>query len=110
MSDILSYLHYFRWQSLLDVLLVASLFYQCTLWVRGSCALLAAGGLVVIGGLALLAHWSGFILAGWLFQSLWAMLWLILIIVFQPEIRQILERLSFLDLVRAHGRVPPACG
>ena len=101
MSDIFTYLHYFRWQSGLDVLLIASLFYQCFLWVRGSRALLAAGGLVVIGGLALLTRWSGFILAGWLFQSLWAVLWLILIIVFQPEIRQILERLSLLDLVRA---------
>src|SRR5919202_1701958 len=100
MYDILSYIRYFRWQNVLDVLLVAYLFYQCSLWVRGSRALLAAIGLTVIGGIALLARWSGLILAGWLFQSLWAVLWLILIIVFQPEIRQILERLSLLDLVR----------
>jgi len=100
MGDMFSYIHYFRWQNVLDVLLVAYLFYQCSLWIRGSRALLAAVGLVVIGGIALLARWSGLILAGWLFQSLWAVLWLILIIVFQPEIRQILERLSLLDLVR----------
>ena len=100
MYDILSYIRYFHWQSVLDVLLVAYLFYQCSLWVRGSRALLAAIGLTVIGGIALLARWSGLILAGWLFQSLWAVLWLILIIVFQPELRQILERLSLLDLVR----------
>ena len=100
MYDILSYIRYFHWQSVLDVLLVAYLFYQCSLWIRGSRALLAAIGLTVIGGIALLARWSGLILAGWLFQSLWAVLWLILIIVFQPEIRRILERLSLLDLVR----------
>ena len=104
MSDILTYLHYFRWQSVLDVLLIASLLYQCSLWVRGSRALLAAGGLVVIGGLALLTRWSGFILAGWLLQSLWAVLWLILIIVFQPELRQILEHFSLLDLMRGRRR------
>jgi uncharacterized protein (TIGR00159 family) len=40
------------------------------------------------------------ILAGWLFQSLWAVIWLILIIVFQPELRRILERLSLLELLR----------
>jgi uncharacterized protein (TIGR00159 family) len=100
MRDIFSYIHYLRWHSVLDVLLVAYLFYQCSLWVRGSRAMLAAVGLAVIGGIALLARWSGLILAGWLFQSLWAVLWLILIIVFQPEIRQILERLSLLGLVR----------
>ncbi len=100
MSDLFSYIRYFRWHSVLDVLLVAYLFYQCSLWVRGSRALLAAVGLAVIGGIALLARWSGLILAGWLFQSLWAELWLILIIVFQPELRRILERLSLLGLVR----------
>jgi diadenylate cyclase len=100
MYDIFSYIRYFHWQSVLDVLLVAYLFYQCSLWVRGSRAILAAVGLAVIGGIALLARWSGLILAGWLFQSLWAVIWLILIIVFQPELRQILERLSLLDLIR----------
>jgi uncharacterized protein (TIGR00159 family) len=100
MYDIFSYIRHFPWQSVLDVLLVAYLFYQCTLWVRGSRAILAAAGLAVVGGIALLARWSGLILAGWLFQSLWAVIWLILIIVFQPELRQILERLSLLDLLR----------
>jgi len=100
MYDIFSYIRYFHWQSVLDVLLVAYLFYQCSLWVRGSRAILAAVGLAVIGGIALLARWSGLILAGWLFQSLWAVLWLILIIVFQPELRHILERLSLLGLIR----------
>jgi diadenylate cyclase len=100
MHDIFSYIRYFHWQNVLDVLLVAYLFYQCSLWVRGSRAILAAVGLAVIGGIALLARWSGLILAGWLFQSLWAVIWLILIIVFQPELRQILERLSLLDLIR----------
>ena len=41
MYDIFSYIRYFHWQSVLDVLLVAYLFYQCALWVRGSRALLA---------------------------------------------------------------------
>ena len=100
MYDIFSYIRYFHWQNVLDVLLVAYLFYQCSLWVRGSRALLAAVGLAVIGGIALLARWSGLILAGWLFQSLWAVIWLILIIVFQSELRQILERLSLLDFIR----------
>jgi diadenylate cyclase len=103
MAELLSYLRsirYFHWQSVLDILLVAWLLYQCSLWVRGSRAALAAVGLLVIGGVALLARWSGLILAGWLFQSLWAVIVVLLIVVFQPELRQILERLSLLDVVR----------
>src|SRR5262245_42367543 len=105
MYDIFSYIRYFHWQSVLDVLLVAYLFYQCSLWVRGSRAILAAVGLAVVGGIALLARWSGLILAGWLFQSLWAVIWLILIIVFQPELRRILERLSLLELLRGRRSI-----
>src|SRR4029434_3407375 len=100
MYDIFSYIRYFHWQSVLDVLLVAYLFYQCSLWGAGGRAVLAAVGLAVVGGRALLARWSVLILAGWLFQSLWAVIWLILLIVFQPELRQILERLSLLELLR----------
>src|SRR5262245_46732357 len=100
MYDIFSYIRYFHSQRVLDVLLLPSFFYQCWRWVRGSRALVAAVGLAVIGGIALLARWSGLILAGWLFQSLWSVIWLILIIVFQPELRRILERLSLLDLIR----------
>jgi uncharacterized protein (TIGR00159 family) len=110
MFDFLSYfgsVRYFHWQSVLDILLVAWLLYQCSLWVRGSRAALAAVGLVVIGGVALLARWSGLILAGWLFQSLWAVIWLILVVVFQPELRQILERLSLHYLVRGRRNLLP---
>src|SRR5207244_12023448 len=100
MYDIFSYIRYFHWQSVLDVLLVAYLFYQCSLWIRGSRALLAALGLTVIGGIALLARWSGLILAGWLFHSLWSVLCLILAIVFRAEFLQILERFRLLYLLR----------
>jgi diadenylate cyclase len=103
MSELFSYLRsirYFDWQSVLDILLVAWLLYQCSLWVRGSRAAMAAVGLLVIGVVALLARWSGLILAGWLFQSLWAVIVILLIVVFQPELRQILERMSLLDVVR----------
>ena len=39
MVDFFNYLRsvrYFHWQSVLDILLVAWLFYQCSLWVRGA--------------------------------------------------------------------------
>lgn len=96
----LSYLSYFRWRNVLDIVLIAFLFYQCYLWVRGSRAFFAAIGLAVIGSLAFLSHWSGLILAAWLFQSLWSVIWLIIVIVFQAELRHILERMSLLYVLR----------
>lgn len=94
------FVSYFRWQSVIDIVLVAFLLYQLYLWVRESRALRAIVGLAVIGVLALLARWTGFIMTGWLFQSLWSIILLVIVIVFQPEIRRILERMNPLDVFR----------
>lgn len=96
----LSYLSYFRWQSVIDIVLVAFLLYQLYLWVRETRAVRVIAGLAVLGVLSLVAHWTGLILAGWLFQSLWSMMLLLIVIVFQPEIRRILERMNPLDVFR----------
>lgn len=93
-------LSYFRWQSVLDVALVGFLLYQLYLWVRETPALRAPFGLAVLGVPSLLAHWAGVLMTGWLFQSLWSMLVLMVVIVFQPEIRSILERMSPLGMLK----------
>jgi uncharacterized protein (TIGR00159 family) len=91
---------YFRLQSIIDILLVSFLLYQLYLWVRESRALRALAGLAVIGVLSLVARWTGMVMTGWLFQSLWSIILLVIVIVFQPEIRRILERMNPLDLLR----------
>src|SRR5690606_9644783 len=84
----------------IDILVVSFLLYQLYLWVRESRALRALAGLAVIGVLSLLARWTGMVMTGWLFQSLWSILLLVIVIVFQPEIRRTLERMTPLDLIR----------
>jgi diadenylate cyclase len=93
-------LSYFQPYSVIDILLVSFLLYQLYLWVRESRALRALAGLAVIGVLSLLARWTGMVMTGWLFQSLWSIILLVIVIVFQPEIRRILERMNPLDLLR----------
>jgi diadenylate cyclase len=94
------FLSYFRLHSVIDILVVAFLLYHLYLWVRESRALRALAGLAVIGILSLLARWTGMVMTGWLFQSLWSIILLVIVIVFQPEIRRILERMNPLDLIR----------
>jgi uncharacterized protein (TIGR00159 family) len=98
----MDFFSYFRWQSVVDILLVSFFLYQLYLWVRESRALGAVAGLAVIGALALLARWTGLIMASWLFQSLWSIILLVIVIVFQPEIRRILERMNPLDFLWGH--------
>ena len=96
----MDFFSYFRLHSIIDILLVSFLLYQLYLWVRESRALRALAGLAVIGLLSLLARWTGMVMTGWLFQSLWSIILLVIVIVFQPEIRRILERMNPLDLLR----------
>jgi uncharacterized protein (TIGR00159 family) len=79
---------------------VSFLLYQLYLWVRESRALRALTGLAIIGVLSLVARWTGMVMTGWIFQSLWSIILLVIVIVFQPEIRRILERMNPLDLIR----------
>jgi uncharacterized protein (TIGR00159 family) len=69
-------------------------------WVRETRALRAVLGLAVLGVLSLFAHWAGLIMTGGLFQSLWSMGLLLIVIAFQPEIRRALERMNPLDVLR----------
>lgn len=96
----MDFFSYFQLHSVIDILLVSFLLYQLYLWVRESRALRALAGLAVIGLLSLLARWTGMVMTGWLFQSLWSIILLVIVIVFQPEIRRILERMNPLDLLR----------
>lgn len=91
---------YLRLHSVVDIFLVSFLLYHLYLWVRESRALRALAGLAVIGILSLIARWTGMVMTGWLFQSLWSIILLVIVIVFQPEIRRILERMNPLDLIR----------
>jgi diadenylate cyclase len=91
---------YLRLHNVIDILLVSFLLYHLYLWVRESRALRALTGLAVIGVLSLVARWTGMVMTGWLFQSLWSIILLVIVIVFQPEIRRILERMNPLDLIR----------
>ncbi len=96
----MNFFNYFRLQSVIDILVVAFLLYHLYLWVRESRAVRVIAGLAVIGLLSLLARWTGLVMTGWLFQSLWSIILLVIVIVFQPEIRRILERMNPLDLLR----------
>lgn len=96
----MDFFSYFRLHNVIDILLVSFLLYQLYLWVRESRALRALTGLAIIGVLSLVARWTGMVMTGWIFQSLWSIILLVIVIVFQPEIRRILERMNPLDLIR----------
>lgn len=83
-----------RFQDVLDVLFLSVFSYHLYVWFRGTKALKALVGLLVFGVVFTAARVWGLFLTTWVFQILWQVLVILLIILFQKEIRQVLERVN----------------
>lgn len=95
----------FNWKDVLDILLVTCLFYYVTCFVRGTRAISAINGLVF-----LLIVYSGAQLLGlytlvWLLENLFGSLFLVIVILFQQDIRHVLSSMSFKSLFRRKSPV-----
>ena len=81
-----------RIQDVLDILFLTVLAYHLYLWFRGTKAFKALIGLLALGVVFTIAQTWGLFLTTWVFQILWQVLVILLLILFQSEIRQALEK------------------
>jgi len=88
-----------RFQDILDVVFLTIVAYHLYLWFRGTKALKALVGLLGLGIVFTVARTWGLFLTTWVFQILWQVLVILLIILFQSEIRQVLERVNPLQVI-----------
>lgn len=88
-----------RFQDVIDILFLTVLAYHLYLWFRGTKALKALVGLLILGIIFTIARTWGLFLTTWMFQILWQVLVILLIILFQSEIRQALERVDPLQMI-----------
>jgi uncharacterized protein (TIGR00159 family) len=93
------------WRDLVDILFLTIVAYQLYVWFRESRALRVIIGLVALGGIYSLAKFWGLFLTTWVFQILWQVLLILLLILFQAEIRQVLEKVSPMRYLRSRRRV-----
>jgi len=83
-----------RFQDVVDILFLSVVAYHLYLWFRGTKAFKALVGLFVLGIIFTVARTWGLFLTTWVFQIFWQVLVILLIILFQSEIRQALERVN----------------
>ena len=87
---------YFRPQDIADILIMTFLVYQLYSWFKNSMALQVAMGLLALGVIYFVTKNLGLFMTSWILQELGTVLLVLLIVVFQAEIRQALYRLSLL--------------
>lgn len=84
-----------RWiLDFIDILVVAVLFYYALLWLRGTRAVNLIRGIILLVIIYVGARFLGLYTINWLFEKFATAVILVLIIVFQPELRRTLDRLG----------------
>ena len=88
--------HYFRPQDIADILIMSFLVYQLYSWFKNTKALQVVIGLGFLVLLYLATKTLGLFMTNWVLQELGTVLFVLLIVIFQSEIRQALYRFSLL--------------
>ncbi|UMZ75434.1 diadenylate cyclase CdaA [Natranaerofaba carboxydovora] len=84
----------FSWRDLIDLLIVAFLFYKIVMIIRGTRAVQLLKGLLVLVVAMVVSDWLGFRAINWLLTQLITVGVIAIPIVFQPELRRALEKLG----------------
>ncbi len=92
--NLIAILSNMRFPDILDILFITIVSYQLFVWFWGTKAFKALIGIVVLSGIFIVAKSWGLFLTTWVFQILWQVFVILLIILFQREIRQMLERFN----------------
>src|SRR5260370_27395177 len=83
-----------RWQDVLDVLIVAYVIYRIAMLIRGTRTMQMVLGLVIVGGAFVLSQVLGLFTLNWLLNNFLGSLFVILVVIFQSDIRRALTRVG----------------
>src|SRR5512136_3042917 len=87
-------LYIFRWQDALDILILTFVFYRLYLRLRRKQALRMILAILALPFFYIIAQWIDLPLSVWSLQNLWAVILLVLVVIFQQEIREVLGRIT----------------
>jgi len=93
-SEFLLQFRFFDWRSVLDIIVVAVVFYQLLMLIKGTRAVQLLKGLFVLIVTSYLSRYLHLNTISWLLDQVWKMLFVALPVVFQPELRRALEQLG----------------
>jgi diadenylate cyclase len=87
-------LNLFRWQDALDIFILTYIFYRLYLWLRKKKALRMILAILALPVFYLFAQWVDLPLSVWGLQNLWPVIVIVLVVIFQQEIREVLGNIS----------------
>jgi uncharacterized protein (TIGR00159 family) len=89
---------------MLDIAFVAVLVYTAIVWAQRTRAALVVRGILILGSIYTLARYLDLQMTAWIFQGFFAIFLIMIVVIFQEELRQFFERIAVWSLARK--RVP----
>jgi diadenylate cyclase len=89
---------------IVDIIFVAVLLYTAIVWARQTRAAFVVRGILILGGIYILARYLDLQMTAWVFQGFFAIFLIMIVVIFQEELRQFFERIAVWSLTRK--RVP----
>ncbi|MGH7824249.1 MAG: diadenylate cyclase [Candidatus Binatia bacterium] len=89
---------------IIDIVVVAVLLYTVIVWARRTRAAFIIRGIVILGGIYIIARQLELQMTAWIFQGFFAVFLVLIVVIFQEEIRQMFERIAVWSLT--HSRTP----
>lgn len=83
-----------RWQDLLDIVIVSLILYRILLIIKGTKAAQMLAGLGILLIASFFSRYLQLYTMDWIIQSFWAQVVIVLIVLFQPEIRRALAQMG----------------
>jgi diadenylate cyclase len=90
-----------------DIIFVAVLLYTAIVWARQTRAAFVVRGILILGGIYIIARYLDLQMTAWVFQGFFAIFLIMIVVIFQEELRQFFERIAVWSLARKRA---PALG
>lgn len=99
-SEILDFLHGMRWQDWVDILLVAIIIYQAIRLIRGTRSMQMLLGLAIVVAAYVFSGYFDLLTLNWILSNFLTYIIIILVILFQADIRRALTQVAKLSFSR----------
>jgi diadenylate cyclase len=99
-----------EWKNILDILVISFILHRLFLLMRGTVAFQVTVGLVFLWLFQEVANAAGLVLTSWFFRGIGAVAVLVIVVVFRPEIRDILVHTNPIRFILGRSRQARAVG
>src|ERR1051325_9668735 len=92
---------------IVDIIFVAVLLYTAIVWAQRTRAAFVVRGIIILGAIYIIARYLDLQMTAWIFQVFFAIFLIMIVVIFQEELRQMFERIALCSLARKRA---PAIG